>query len=177
MMKKQKDFILAMNLRHKLWLFVLLFFASCSKETDLRISNSSFIKNLSLTSYDSNIVKWKISCHNAELYEEKNTVKCYNADIITYSDGMISSEMKADFGYADVAGKKFFLKGNAKIFSPIQNTTVITEEIHFNYEKSKIYSDKKTFIFKNNIKIDSEGFEAKADLSNIKIKKHKTVVE
>ncbi|MGC9069824.1 MAG: LPS export ABC transporter periplasmic protein LptC [Elusimicrobiales bacterium] len=158
-------------------IFVVLFLCSCSKKIDFVPSPSSFIRDLSISLYESNKIRWRLNCQNAELNEQQNTLKCYIADILTYSNGNISSDMKAEIGYADLREKLFFLKGNAQVFSRIQNAKVISEKIYFNYQNNTIYSDTNTIIFKDNIKTESEGFEAKSNLSNIKIKKHRTTIE
>ncbi|MCX7641416.1 MAG: LPS export ABC transporter periplasmic protein LptC [Elusimicrobiales bacterium] len=137
---------------------------------------TTFIKNLEISSYHLENIKWILRCKFAEIDEIKNTIKCNNASVFTYQNNKVSSEMKSQYGYADLTKKLFYLEKDAMVKSYSENIWLVTDKIYFDYHTEKIFSNINTTIYKNNIRIDSKGFEASSDLSNIKIKKHTTQI-
>lgn len=172
-MKRQEDFILVMILRCKILLYLILL-TSCSRSDVMGLKEITFLKNFEISSYNLGELKWKLDCRYADIDEINNTIKCSDAHILVYSKNILSSEMKSEKAYADFVKKSFYLEENAMVKSYTENIWLKTEKIFFDYHTENIFSNSDTIIYKNNIKINSKGFEAKSDLSHIKIKKHTT---
>lgn len=164
-----------MNLRYKI-LALIIIFSSCKTNTAVSVDDLSSLRDLDISAYTSGDIRWNLTCNIARINEKENKIKCFNTKIITYSSGSITSEMKARNGYADLANKIFYLYDNAEVISYTEKVKILTDTINFDYKNNKIFSDKRTLIIRDNLKIDAMGFEAKSDLSNIKIKKHSSTL-
>lgn len=154
--------------------FILLTLNSCKKDDIVVHPINIFVRDFKISSYSKNELKWDLNCKFAEINEVKNTVNCISSRIIVYKNKEKISEMKSERAFANLNKKLFFLEKNAYIKSYIQNISLKTEKVFFDYKTEKIYSNTKSVIYKDKIEIISEGFEAKSDLSNIKITKHTT---
>ncbi|MCX7905074.1 MAG: LPS export ABC transporter periplasmic protein LptC [Elusimicrobiales bacterium] len=158
------------------YILFLFFITSCSDVKLNRITNAIFIKNFNISNYSFGEIKWTLKCKYSEIYEEDNTIKCKMPNIYIYKKDVLSSEMKSQYGYADLLKRIFYLEKNALVKSHTENIWLTTDKIYFDYKTEVIFSNSPTKIYKNNLTIYSQGFEAKSDLSNIKIKKHTTQI-
>jgi len=160
-----------------LFLIILTSILSCSKKDENeKLVSDTFIKKFYFEHIKSSEKKWDIKCDIAFLEQSKNVFKCNNTIINVYSNGRKISYMKANSGYGELDNNSFYLKGNVFIISYSQNIELYSQLIHFDSEKEFIYSDFDTRVInkKENVEVNSKGFEAKSDLSNIKFFKHTT---
>lgn len=161
-----------------LFLSTIVFLFSCSKKTYLpNLPSSTFIRELVFSQHNLSEIKWTVKCRFAEVNENENMVKCNNVDIKIFKNNTLSSTMKSDYGYADLKHRTFYLERNVVLNSQIQNVNIFTQKINFDYKKYIVFSDAKSTIYKDNVIIETEGFEARSDLTNIKIKKHTTKIK
>lgn len=174
-MRRQEDFTLVMILRCS-FLISLLSLIACTRTEVRGLKEFIFLKNFTISSYRLGDLKWILKCRYANINEAESNLTCLGADISVYSQGRLSSQMSSEMAYADFIKRSFYLERNAKVKSYQEDMWLETERIFFDYQTENIFSDTKTVIYKNNLKIICEGFEAKSNLSNIKIKKHLTKI-
>lgn len=155
-------------------ILISIIITSCQRNKLPKHPLNTFLRGFTISSYSKDELKWDLICRFAEIDEFKNTLTCINTKILIYKDKKQASEMISEKAFADLNKKLFFLEENAYIKSYTQGISLKTKKVFFDYKTEKIYSNTKTIIYKDKIEIISEGFEAKSDLSNIKIKKHTT---
>lgn len=163
-----------MKFKSRFLILLLVIVTSCEKIKSSKYPVNTFLRDFKVSSYSKDELKWNVFCRFAEIDELKNIFTCINTKILIYKDNKIISEMISEKAFADLNEKLFFLEEKAYIKSYTQGISLKTEKIFFDYKTEKIYSNTKTVIYKDKLEIISEGFDAKSDLSNIKIKKHTT---
>ena len=165
------------KISHAILVFLLAFlFNSCFEKKEEKTHLDTFIKGFSLSHIKNGEKKWEIFCNSSWMNQKQDELKCYDSHILVYSDGKKISDIKSKTGYGELSKESFYLKDDVRVISYSQEAEVYCDKLYFDSKREIIYSDVRTRIIrkKEGVEIDSQGFEAKSDLSNIRFFKHTT---
>jgi hypothetical protein len=162
----------------KFFLFIIIsIFFSCQKKSgesplDYKIHMSDF----NLEHFSNGVKKWDLRCRKSVIDEKNNNILCYDTLINLFSDSKITTVIKGFKGFGDMNMENYYIEKDVSAVSFTESIRIYTQKLYFDSKKELIYSKTNTKIIKEKegIEIDSIGFEARSDLSNIKIFKHTT---
>lgn len=155
---------------------IAFFFISCSHPSNNTSINyeQTVIKNLTLNQIKKGIKSWQLNCKVALIDEAKNILNCKKTYIKIFKNSDVVSEITAETGIYNINQNRSQIDKNVVVNSYTENSILYTDKIYFDSNREVIYTDKTSKLIRDDVEIISEGFEAKADLSNIKFYKHTT---
>lgn len=155
---------------------ILLFFSCNNNNNKLPIDYRVHIDNFKLEHFSKGIKNWDMTCKKSVIDEKKSIIICYNTTINLFSDSKITTIIKGFKGFGNMNDNNYYIEKDITVVSFKENTKIYTQKLYLDSKRELIYSKSPTKIIKENegVEIESIGFEAKTDLSNIKIFKHTT---
>jgi len=163
-------------MRKRNFILFLLFLLSCHKEDETPMDYKIHINDFKMDHIVKNEKKWNLQCKKSIISEKENTITCYDVIINILASGKITTFLKSFKGFGDMNKEIFYLENDVVVNSFKEKITVYTSKLYFDTKKEIIYSTTNTRIIKEKegVEINSIGFQAKTNLSNIKIFKHTT---
>lgn len=158
-----------------LTLFVLLLTACGSKENfspdegDMQQANQVTI----FESKDSQ-KKWILQADTVD-FEGMTHAVLHNPHLLLRENGQDSAEVTGKRGILDYDKKLVTIDGNAKIQSFLQKAVLTTDRFFYNFDKDRIWSDRKTIVTRGSAKMTAKGgIETDSKLRKIEFKRQTT---
>ncbi|MCB1190247.1 MAG: LPS export ABC transporter periplasmic protein LptC [Leptospiraceae bacterium] len=172
---RKKFFILNLLL----FIFVLVFAGFCKKknrteriESEKESGSTIRIKNFKREAFDTKGgLLWKVTAGESFTYIGKeNKTILYQLNFDQYEDGKFKSNVKGDRGEINHSSKKLYLSGNI-ILNTEDGKTLWAEELEYDLDEKKLYSEKKVKILSGGTVIYGRGLRADRNLNKFTILK------
>lgn len=118
--------------------------------------------------------KWMLSADEVD-FADLNAAVLTNPVLVLQEEGQDSARVSGKYGTFNYAQKLVGIRGDARAESFTQNAVITGSEFFYDVNQDKIWSDKKTVVTREGIKVTAKGgIETDHQLSKIELKKQST---
>jgi LPS export ABC transporter protein LptC len=124
------------------------------------------IDDFTLTETSGEHVSWRLKAKRADIYEDANEARIYDVNVDFYEEGVYSSNLTSREGRVDTLRHNMQAKGNVVLVSRKDGAVLKTEELNWDADGSRIYSDKYCVLERGKSLIRGQGFNATPGLDS-----------
>ena len=159
-------------------ILILLAFAACSDGVPAETARGmSLFSGLSVSEMDSNSRKWHLVSPAASMEDLESRMLFSRPVIQFYTDGKVSSIIKAQSGQFEPLKKSAVLSADVSVDAKNDGMLLKTEKLYYSSEKGKIWTNEKVTLFRDKTVTNGKGFTANPDLSEIEIEHQETKIK
>ncbi|PIQ21195.1 MAG: LPS export ABC transporter periplasmic protein LptC [Cytophagales bacterium CG18_big_fil_WC_8_21_14_2_50_42_9] len=165
---------------HPALLFAIVFSVAACKSTDDEDLKKKVVykgpisqaRDVATLYSDSARLQIKLSAPLQLQYENGDGIYPKGINVIFYDkQGRIANTVRANYGKYDKRKDSYFAQGNVIVNNVIKDETMRTEELHWDKQKRRLFTDKFVTIQTKTDVIKGHGLTANQDFSNWKISK------
>ena len=131
-------------------------------------------ENISLYSMKNGNRDWAVKASEAVIFESEKKIEFKNPVIDIYQNGAVSSVIKAKAGVFHIGDKLITLKNSVSAESFTEKCVLYTSLLNYSSLKKLIWTHEKVRLEQEGMQVKGKGFEAKPDLSEIKVRHQET---
>ncbi len=124
---------------------VLAFAGACRQEEEMppppKNLPTQVIANFTLTETAGEHPAWKLTAKKAEIYEDANEARVFDVRTDFYEEGVYSSTLTAREGRVGLLRHDMTARGDVVVVSRKDGAVLKTEELNWNPDQNRIYSD------------------------------------
>lgn len=124
------------------------------------------IDDFTLTETAGEYVSWRLKAKRADIYEDSNEARIYDVNVDFYEEGVYSSTLTSREGRVDTLRHNMQARGNVILVSRKDGAVLKTEELNWDADGSRIYSDKYCVLERGKSIIRGQGFNATPGLDS-----------
>jgi LPS export ABC transporter protein LptC len=124
------------------------------------------IDNFTLTETDGENLSWRLKADRADIYDYAHEAKVFTVHVDFYEDGVYSSTLTAREGSVDLLRRGMQARGNVVLVSRKDGAVLKTEELNWDADASRIYSDAYCTLERGHSIIRGQGFTATPGLDS-----------
>jgi len=124
------------------------------------------IDNFTLTETDGANVAWKLKAERADVYEYANEAKVFGVHVDFYEEGEYSSTLTAREGTVDLLRHSMTARGNVVLVSRRDGAVLKTEELSWDADGHRIFSEAYCTLERGRSVIRGQGFTATPGLES-----------
>lgn len=124
------------------------------------------IDDFTLTETDGPNVSWKLKADRADIYDYANEARVYVVHVDFYEDGEYSSTLTAKEGTVDLLRHSMTARGDVVLVSRKDGAILKTEELSWDADGHKIFSDAYCTLERGHSIIRGQGFTATPGLES-----------
>lgn len=118
--------------------------------------------------------KWMLSADEVD-FADLNSASLKNPVLLLKENGQDSAKVSGKYGTFNYAEKLVGIRGDARAESFTQNAVITGDEFFYDVNKDRVWSDKKTVLTRDGVKITAKGgVETDHKLNKIELKKQAT---
>ena len=118
--------------------------------------------------------KWILKADEVNFEDTQHAV-LFNPVLILRENGQDSAQVSGEQGILNYDKKLVTITGDARVESFTQKALLTTERFFYNFDKDRVWSDKKTLVTRGNTKVTAKaGIETDSKLRKIKFKQQTT---
>ena len=112
----------------------------------------------------------RIHADTAYIWEDSARTLMFPVEVKLYDEnGAQTANLTADEGELDSNTNKMVARGNVVLVTTEGDRRILTEELHYDPRRGRIWSDVSTVMFEGESRLEGSGFEASEDLSDIEV--------
>jgi LPS export ABC transporter protein LptC len=124
------------------------------------------IDNFSLTETDGEDLSWRLKSNRADIYDYANEAKVFGVYVDFYEDGVYSSTLTSREGTVDLLRHSMQARGNVVLVSRKDGAVLKTEELNWDADAGRIYSEAYCTLERGHSVIRGQGFNATPGLES-----------
>ncbi len=124
------------------------------------------IDNFTLTETEGENVSWRLKAKRADIYDYANEAKVFGVYVDFYEEGVYSSTLTSREGKVDLLRHSMQARGNVVLVSRKDGAVLKTEELNWDADSGRIYSDAHCTLERGHSVIRGEGFNATPGLES-----------
>jgi LPS export ABC transporter protein LptC len=142
----------------------------CRSEEELRPPDKNMptqvIDDFTLTETEGEKVAWRLKAVRADIYDYANEARVFDVQVDFYEDGVYSSTLTSREGTVDMLRHDMQARGNVVLVSRKDGAVLKTEELNWDADAGKIYSDAYCTLERGRSVIRGQGFNATPGLES-----------
>ena len=112
----------------------------------------------------------RLHADTAYIWEDSAKTLMFPVDLKLYDkNGAQTAHLTADQGELDSQTNNMFATGNVVLVTVDGNRRVLTEELHYDPQRERIWSDVHTVMFEGESRLEGSGFQANADMTDVQV--------
>jgi len=124
------------------------------------------IDNFTLTETEAENVAWRLKADRADVYDYANEARVFVVHVDFYEDGVYSSTLTAREGTVDLLRHSMTARGNVVLVSRKDGAVLKTEELSWDADGHRIYSESYCTLERGRSVIRGQGFTATPGLES-----------
>ncbi|HUV86285.1 MAG TPA: LPS export ABC transporter periplasmic protein LptC [bacterium] len=124
------------------------------------------IDDFTLTETSGEDISWRLKAERADIYDYANEAKVFVVHVDFYEDGVYSSTLTAREGTIDLLRHNMEARGDVVLVSRKDGAVLKTEELNWDSDKGRIYSDAYCTLERGRSVIRGQGFKATPGLES-----------
>jgi LPS export ABC transporter protein LptC len=124
------------------------------------------IDNFTLTETDAEYVAWRMKADRADIYDYANEARVFVVHVDFYEEGVYSSTLTAREGTVDLLRHSMTARGDVVLVSRKDGAILKTEELSWDADGHRIYSDYYCTLERGRSVIRGQGFTATPGLES-----------
>lgn len=124
------------------------------------------IDNFTLTETDAEDMSWRLKADRADIYDYANEAQVFGVNVDFYEDGVYSSTLTSREGTVDLLRHSMQARGNVVLVSRKDGAVLKTEELNWDADAGRIYSDAHCTLERGHSIIRGQGFKATPGLES-----------
>ena len=124
------------------------------------------IDNFTLTETDAENVAWRMKADRADIYEYANEARVFVVHVDFYEDGVYSSTLTSREGTVDLLRHSMTARGDVVLVSRKDGAVLKTEELSWDADGHRIYSESYCTLERGRSVIRGQGFTATPGLES-----------
>ena len=124
------------------------------------------IDNFTLTEMDGEYVSWRLKAERADIYDYANEAKVFDVHVDFYEEGTYSSTLTSREGTIDMLRHNMQARGDVVLVSRKDGAVLKTEELNWDADANRIYSDAYCTLERGHSIIRGQGFRATPGLES-----------
>ena len=124
------------------------------------------IDNFTLTETEGENVSWRLQADRADIYDYANEARIFVVHVDFYEEGVYSSTLTSREGTVDLLRHSMTAKGNVVLVSRKDGAVLKTEELSWDADAHRIYSESYCTLERGRSVIRGQGFTATPGLES-----------
>jgi LPS export ABC transporter protein LptC len=124
------------------------------------------IDDFTLTETDGEYISWRLKADRADIYDYSNEAKVFVVHVDFYEEGEYSSTLTSREGTIDLLRHNMEARGDVVLVSRKDGAVLKTEELNWDSEEGRIYSDAYCTLERGRSVIRGQGFKATPGLES-----------
>jgi LPS export ABC transporter protein LptC len=124
------------------------------------------IDDFTLTETDGEYISWRLKADRADIYDYANEAKVFVVLVDFYEEGTYSSTLTAREGTIDLLRHNMQARGDVVLVSRKDGAVLKTEELNWNADEGRIYSEAYCTLERGRSVIRGQGFKATPGLES-----------
>jgi LPS export ABC transporter protein LptC len=124
------------------------------------------IDDFTLTETSGEDISWRLKAERADIYEYADEAKVFVVHVDFYEDGVYSSTLTSREGTIDLLRHNMQARGNVVLVSRKDGAVLKTEELNWDSDGGRIYSDAYCTLERGHSIIRGQGFKATPGLES-----------
>lgn len=124
------------------------------------------IDDFTLTETDGEYISWRLKADRADIYDYTNEAKVFVVHVDFYEEGEYSSTLTAREGTIDLLRHNMEARGDVVLVSRKDGAVLKTEELNWDSDEGRIYSDAYCTLERGRSVIRGQGFKATPGLES-----------
>lgn len=142
----------------------------CRSEEELKPPDKNLptqvIDDFTLTETDGEKIAWRLKAVRADIYDYANEARVFDVQVDFYEDGVYSSTLTSREGTVDMLRHDMQARGDVVLVSRKDGAVLKTEELNWNADAGRIYSDAYCTLERGRSVIRGQGFNATPGLES-----------
>ncbi|MFW5947054.1 MAG: LPS export ABC transporter periplasmic protein LptC [Gemmatimonadota bacterium] len=119
---------------------------------------------------DMGALRARLHADTAYIWEDSARTVMFPVDLRLYDEnGAETAHLTADEGHLDSETNNMFARGNVVLVSTDDERRILTEELHYDPRRGRIWSDVHTVLFEGDSRLEGSGFQANSDMTEIEV--------
>jgi LPS export ABC transporter protein LptC len=119
---------------------------------------------------DMGALRARLHADTAHIWEDSARTVMFPVDLKLYDqDGALTAHLTADEGELDSQTNNMFARGNVVLVSADSTRRILTEELHYDPQRGRIWSDVHTVLFEGETRLEGAGFTANSDMTDVEV--------
>jgi LPS export ABC transporter protein LptC len=124
------------------------------------------IDDFTLTETDGEYISWRLKADRADIYDYTNEAKVFVVHVDFYEEGEYSSTLTSREGTIDLLRHNMEARGDVVLVSRKDGAVLKTEELNWDSDEGRIYSDAYCTLERGRSVIRGQGFKATPGLES-----------
>lgn len=119
---------------------------------------------------DMGSLRARIHADTAYVWEDSARTLMFPIEVRLYDDnGAQTAHLTADEGELDSITNKMVARGNVILITEGEERRLLTEELHYDPQRGRIWSDVATVMYQGDTRLEGTGFRANEDMTDIEV--------
>lgn len=119
---------------------------------------------------DLGALRARLHADTAYIWEDSARTLMFPVDLKLYDkNGAQTAHLTADQGELDSQTNNMFATGNVVLVSANGDRRVLTEELHYDPQRGRIWSDVHTVLFEGDSRLEGSGFRANSEMTDVEV--------
>lgn len=119
---------------------------------------------------DMGALRARLHADTAYIWEDSAKTLMFPVDLKLYDkNGAQTAHLTADSGELDSQTNNMFAQGNVVLVTVDGDRRVLTEELHYDPQRERIWSDVHTVMFEGESRLEGAGFQANSDMTDVQV--------
>ena len=119
---------------------------------------------------DMGALRARLHADTAYIWEDSAKTLMFPVDLKLYDkNGAQTAHLTADEGHLDSQTNNMFAKGNVVLVTVDGNRRILTEELHYDPQRERLWSDVHTVMFEGESRLEGSGFRANSEMTDIEV--------
>ena len=119
---------------------------------------------------DLGTLRARLHADTAYIWEDSAKTLMFPVDLKLYDeDGGQTAHLTANEGELDSQTNRMFARGNVVLVTADEERRILTEELHYDPQTGRIWSDVHTVMFEGESRLEGTGFRANSDMTDVEV--------
>ena len=119
---------------------------------------------------DMGALRARLHADTAYMWEDSAKTLLFPVDLKLYDEnGAQTGHLTADQGEHDTETNQMFAQGNVVLVTADGDRRILTEELHYDPRRERIWSDVHTVMFEGDSRIEGSGFRSNAAMTDVEV--------
>lgn len=128
------------------------------------------VLNLETDIKDMGALRARLQADTAYIWEDSAKTLMFPVDLKLYDkNGAQTAHLTAESGEHDSKTNHMFAQGNVVLVTVDGDRRILTEELHYDPQRERIWSDVHTVMLEGESRLEGSGFRANSDMSDVQV--------
>ena len=121
---------------------------------------------------DMGVLRARLHADTAHVWEDSAKTLMFPVDLTLYDEnGAQSAHLTAREGELDTRTNRMVARGNVVLVTVEGNRRILTEELHYDSQAERIWSEVHTVFIEDDSRVEGAGFRSDAEMKNVEVSK------